>query len=121
MSTRSRIGIEREDGTVVSVYCHWDGGPKHNGRILKEHYRSRERVEELISLGDLSYLQPELSTTAPHSFAHPQPGVTVAYHRDRGEEFCQRTDSSRAEWEQSDLQSYGYLFTKEGEWITYHR
>lgn len=33
MATRSRIGIENQDGTVTSVYCHWDGYPENNGRI----------------------------------------------------------------------------------------
>ena len=27
MATRSRIAIELSDGTVKSVYCHWDGYP----------------------------------------------------------------------------------------------
>ena len=25
MSTRSRIGVMMDDGTVKQVYCHWDG------------------------------------------------------------------------------------------------
>jgi hypothetical protein len=25
MSTRSRIGIENQDGTTTSIYCHFDG------------------------------------------------------------------------------------------------
>ena len=38
MATRSNTGIENENGRVSAIYCHWDGYPEHNGRILKEHY-----------------------------------------------------------------------------------
>ena len=54
MATRSRIGIENEDGTVSSVYCHWDGYPSGNGRTLVEYYSDREKVKELIALGSIS-------------------------------------------------------------------
>lgn len=57
MGTRSRIGIEMPDHTVVSVYCHWDGYVEHNGRILVEHYLNREDVEELIDGGGISSLR----------------------------------------------------------------
>ena len=57
MGTRSRIGIEMPDHTVVSVYCHWDGYPEHNGKILVEHYLNREDVQELIDGGGISSLR----------------------------------------------------------------
>ncbi len=31
MATRSRIAIENQDGSVTSVYCHWDGHIETNG------------------------------------------------------------------------------------------
>jgi hypothetical protein len=36
MATRSRIGIQLKDKSVLSVYCHWDGYPEWNGKKLKE-------------------------------------------------------------------------------------
>jgi len=57
MGTRSRIGIEMPDHTVVSVYCHYDGYVEHNGKILVEHYRNREDVMELIDGGSMSHLR----------------------------------------------------------------
>lgn len=57
MGTRSRIGIELPDHTVVSVYCHWDGYPEHNGKILVEYYLNRQDVEELIDGGSMSTLR----------------------------------------------------------------
>lgn len=57
MGTHSRIGIELPDHSVVSVYCHWDGYPEHNGKILVEHYLNREDVQELIDGGSMSILR----------------------------------------------------------------
>ena len=34
MATRSRIGIELTDGSILSAYHHWDGYPQWLGRIL---------------------------------------------------------------------------------------
>jgi hypothetical protein len=57
MGTRSRIGIELKDHSVVSVYCHWDGYPEGNGRILNKHYTNRDDVKELIDGGSMSSLR----------------------------------------------------------------
>ena len=54
MATRSRIGIELKDGSILSSYHHWDGYPEWLGRILKTHYNSREQAAELIDGGDMS-------------------------------------------------------------------
>ena len=59
MATRSRIAIENQDGTVLSIYCHWDGYPSHHGPILLENYTTQEKVESLIALGSISSLAPE--------------------------------------------------------------
>ena len=118
MATRSRIGMEMKDGSVKSIYCHWDGYPSHNGRILQENYQDRDKVTALIELGDISSLAEEVVPTGPHSFNDPQGGVVVAYHRDRGEELCgPRKDRSVDEFVRSDVEEYGYLFTQEGEWV----
>jgi hypothetical protein len=105
MATRSRIGIEHEDGMVESIYCHWDGYPSHNGSILQEHYRDPKKVEELIKLGDISSLALEVESV-------------VAYCRDRGEDYSPgRIDSSVEDYFESDVEEYGYVFTREGKWL----
>jgi hypothetical protein len=65
MGTRSRIGVMHGD-VVKSVYCHWDGYLEHNGVILQEHYNSA-RANNLVALGDLSSLRPELGEK--HAFS----------------------------------------------------
>lgn len=82
MATRSYIGNYRG-----YIYCHWDGYPEHNGEILKKYYKDPKKVDELISLGDISILAENIAPdpTTPHTFDNKQKDVVVAYHRDRGE------------------------------------
>ena len=54
MATRSRIGIELQDGSILSAYHHWDGYPTWLGRILETHYNTKEKVSSLIDGGDMS-------------------------------------------------------------------
>jgi hypothetical protein len=67
MGTRSTIALEFADGTVEQVYCHWDGYLSHNGRILAEHYSDPFKLRDLIDLGDLSSLRPEIGNQ--HAFS----------------------------------------------------
>ncbi len=86
MSTNAAIGMTMPDGTIKAVYLHWDGYIANGGagETLAAHYKDRAKVEELIALGFLSSLGAEVAPApaSPHSWANPQPGVTVAYHRD---------------------------------------
>ena len=87
MATRSNIGIVNDDGSVTGIYCHWDGYPENNGKLLLKHYTNSERINGLMSLGSLSYLAENLySDKKAHSFRNPVDGVCVAYGRDRGED-----------------------------------
>ena len=69
-----------------SVYCHWDGYPEHNGRILLEHYDSA-KANHLVSLGDISSLARNIDFPDGefHTFDSPMENVTVFYSRDRDE------------------------------------
>ena len=140
MATRSRIGIENEDGTVSSIYCHWDGYVSHHGPLLHTHYTDREKVKALIELGSISVLAQEVEPPSilddndiagkkgesmlkrfgaigTHSFDNPLPGVTVAYHRDRGEDYIEpRINKSLRDYLLADNEEYRYVFTLEGEW-----
>ena len=53
MSTNARIGLQFADGSVMSVYHHWDGYPEWLGVKLKEHYNSYEKASELIDGGNM--------------------------------------------------------------------
>jgi hypothetical protein len=71
MATRSLIGIKL-DNIVKTIYCHWDGYPEYNGKLLIENYSSPAAITELMELGDLSTLDIT-------------PDKCKAYHRDRNE------------------------------------
>ena len=85
MATRSTIAYLDSDNTVHQIYCHWDGYPKHNGAILKEHYNTIERVRELLALGNLSVLAENTTPFGFHTFDVPEEGICIAYGRDRGD------------------------------------
>lgn len=86
MSTRSNIAIKRKNGTVDSIYCHWDGYLSYNGKILLEYYQDVNKINKLIELGDISSLNKEIEPTGEHTFDAPQKDVTVFYGRDRGDD-----------------------------------
>ena len=88
MSTRSNICIlNKEEKTIRKIYCHWDGYPEGVGQVLSDNYKDSNKVNELIDLGDISILDKEVkpNNNLPHNFENPQENVTVAYTRDRGE------------------------------------
>ena len=128
MGTRSRIGVMHGD-KVKSVYCHWDGYLEHNGQILQEHYDST-RANNLVALGDLSTLRPEIGEK--HAFSQFElpaeeveaykaqtENMCTFYGRDRGEsgtdfkvadtfsEFLEQCDNCGAEY---------YYIMRDGVW-----
>ncbi len=118
MATRSRIAIEKANGKVESIYCHWDGYPEYNGEILDNHYTDEKKVQALIDLGDISSLRPNVEAPEGHSFDCPDDETTVAYGRDRGESNVdKKVHASVQAFFNGDIEEYGYLFTQEGEWL----
>lgn len=119
MSTRSNIAIRNADGSVTSVYCHWDGYPTNNGKILLRSYKTPTKVTRLVKGGAISSLRDSLFTRKPHSFDKPAEGVTVSYSRDRHEDwdYCKPTTyASEEDWRTGDLEEWGYLY-KDGSWF----
>ena len=106
MSTRSRIAIENQDGTVISVYCHFDGYVKGVGKTLFENY-NRETTEQLVELGDLSQLNESTETT-------------IAYARDRGEDLNKTIYIDVEELFEMNSRGgldYVYCLTKDNIWL----
>ena len=59
MGTRSNIIYEEPSGEVLSMYCHYDGYPSHNGRILFDQYNSAEKAKALVEIGYARVLDKE--------------------------------------------------------------
>lgn len=114
MGTRSSIGIQNEDGTILAAYCHWDGYPSHNGALLLEHYNTEEKVRELLSFGNISSLGEKIGTK--HDFSNPPKDETNFYGRDRDEKDQDAENfPGLFSWANGMGVAYYYLFTN-GEW-----
>ena len=130
MGTRSRIGRLNDDGTVDSIYCHWDGYLSANGKMLQEHYTNLAKVNELIALGNISSLAPEIGEKHPfdnpHRYDTPEykafeaqyGGMVNAYGRDRGEDGVDAIHSATVERFRAigGGEEFWYLFC-DGEWL----
>lgn len=120
MSTRGYICRETEPGKYEGIYVHSDSYLTHNGAILLDHYSDPQTVYELLSLGDLSVLAPDIypdPEKGEHSFdfGKRQDGVCIAYHRDRGEELSPAKEVTLDKLKESWAE-YAYFYTLGGEW-----
>jgi len=116
MSTNSTITVRTAENERKSIYCHWDGYPSYNGRLLLEHYNTLAKAKALVKLGWLSVLNENIVQPKGevHTFEKPYKNVNIYYGRDRGEEDveCQTLKNS----DSIDKQEYNYLF-KNGKWF----
>ncbi len=112
MSTRSTISLQNSDGSIRSIYCHFDGYISHNGKLLNEHYDTIDKINALLDLGSISSLHESTECPEGHTFDRPVKGYCNAYHRDRGEDLVISTYKSR-----DDIygEEYNYLFV-DGQW-----
>ena len=113
MSTRSRIGLQLANGSVLSVYCHWDGYPEFNGVKLVEYHNSFQKAAALIDGGDISALHTNLGWDR-----EVLPTTGPLYYSDRGDVSEPRLDNTLEEY-LSDGEEYAYLFT-DGKWVCYN-
>jgi hypothetical protein len=118
MATRSNIGIMNEDGSIRSIYCHWNGYPEHHVPILTQHYATQDQAEELVALGNLSCLGTSIGEK--HDFDKDRGkarelGWCMAYGRDRGEEEQQAETHANLDLLSKDGEEYVYVY-KAGQW-----
>ena len=113
MATRSRIGIELKDGSILSAYHHWDGYPQWLGRILNTQYKTREQAAELIDGGDMS------SCWADEIWGKklPQGEYAPEYYSERGEDCPPRFDDDIFDFlKKENNEEYAYIWTVNNEW-----
>jgi hypothetical protein len=130
MATRSTIALEFADDTVQQVYCNWDGYIDYNGKILQEHYSDPFKLRDLIDLGYISSLGPEIGEK--HSFDNPykfgtdayfaeqniRKNFTTFYGRDRGETGVEARRYKNYEdyLKNARFQEYNYILRRDGKW-----
>lgn len=118
MSTRSKISVKINDSTFKTIYCHWDGYLKGVGETLLHHFTSLEKINELMSLGDVSSLKEDVIVryNINHTFDNPDENTTVFYGRDRGDKGTECIVVDKESKLRLDvLIQYYYLF-KDGKW-----
>ena len=119
MSTRSRIGIELSDGSILSAYHHWDGYPEWLGRILNTHYNTKEKAAELIDGGDMSSCWTNERWSNDLLDRHKEE-YGPQYYSQRGEDSPPRLDADLCEYLlPANSEEYAYVF-RSGEWVCYN-
>ena len=115
MATRSRIGLELADGSILSAYSHWDGYPEWMGRILRTHYNTKEKVADLIDGGDMSS-----PWTDGHCDDNTDGSYGPEYYYKRGDNCPPRLDADLCEYLLPDnSEEFAYVF-RNGDWVCYN-
>lgn len=104
MSTRSRIGYV-EEGKYYTAYCHFDGYPKYNGRVLLDAYKDFDKVKALVSGGDFRALTGVVED--------------IEYYPDDDREaMVSDSFSELIDYMNKSDQEYLYIY-EDGEWVYY--
>jgi hypothetical protein len=109
MATRGRVGLELADGSILSIYNHFDS--------YLENFNTREKVEALVDLGDISALWTNLgwnNETLPETGPLP--------YSSRGEDCPPRLDATLIDdyLLGENNEEFAYLFTRYNKWVCYN-
>ena len=108
MPIPASISIMNSDGSLDTIYNHWNGYPDGLGETLIDYYITENMVRELIALGNVSYVGRKLkpTTSNPDSDVTLALGVTAwkpnkeAIHFDTFEDYCKS----------NMIQKYNYIY-----------
>ena len=120
MATRSVIAKTQPSGKIKASYCHFDGYPEHNGKILASYYTDKKKINSLLAEGEISVLGHNIGEKIDfddYKLCHALNQCRF-YHRDRGEKLRKNTveDASELEEYANDCNAeFVYLF-KENKW-----
>lgn len=119
MYVKSYICREDSDGSYYGIFCLNKGWLEHNGAILIDNYTDKQKVNELLGLGDIFELEKNVNPdpSYPHcTNGERQEDVTIAYARD-----CGATKNYHARMikvnEVKNMEfAYIYVFGQDGRW-----
>ena len=122
MATRSIIGKCESNGSIVAIYCHWNGYPDNNGNLLLNYWTNELKINALMKLGNLSSLGKEIGSK--QDFNRPtDTDWCLAYGRDRRQtkQNAVKLDSldDFVEYTKSCGADYAYLW-EEGNWLCWN-
>jgi hypothetical protein len=130
MATRGTIAMVRNDGMVIQVYSHWDNYLENNGDLLIKYYNTADKVEELLSYGNISSLGKVIGEKHPFDTYDlsklsaedlelaeraKREEWTLYYGRDRGEDGTQArvfkdVEAYEKAGDSGGFEEYNYLF-----------
>ena len=101
MSTNSTVSIEQADGTVQTIYVHWDGYIEGGvGEALQKLYSTPGQVQAIVDEGDHSCILPD---------------GRIESYMDMREEYCPPTTSKSIFEAINDLgQGHNYFMRLNG-------
>ena len=117
--TGSLIAKQISPDAYRTVFCQIEGHLESQGDMLVKHFDTPEKVDELLSLGDLYVLYPQLTPdpSRKHSMEERQQNVTVAYRRDLGETDMDAEIHTLEELDSPDgLIEFVYIFDLDHQW-----
>lgn len=119
MGTRARIGIQLNGNSILSAYHHWDGYPEWLGKVLVEHFNTKERVEELIDGGDMSVCWTDDSFRNSDGKIEKKPEFGPQYYSERGEDCPPRFDEDMFDFisEKENNEEFAYVWTVNNKWV----
>lgn len=105
MSTRCRIGLRMQDGSIMSCYCHMDGYPSGVGAELKSNYNSFTKALPLVVQGYWSSIDPKSVNEIMDKLELERPSRAVPELHYSNEEYVEEF------WKHSDVE-YVYLLDR---------
>ena len=124
MSTRAHIVKKLKDGKYIGIYHHNDGYPEYLGELLLTYYDTEDKLDKLISLGDISFAGPipeddpklwnrhiDLTTGQPDYRSDK-----CRTYKGRGESDC---DARVGDLEDFIGEDFTYVF-EDGKWTCYN-
>lgn len=122
MSTNSSI-IRKTDNGYEGIYCHWDGDEDGVGETLKTNFNTEKDARDIIALGSCSQIAAcvRIRPIGIHSYANPEKGTIIAYHRDRQDEglYISKGKTLREVIDNIGIDDFVYVF-ENGEWNSKH-
>lgn len=122
MSTNSFIGKIEKDGTITGISCYEAGDIEHDGKCLAEYYATRDKVDELIALGNLSVLGPtighKIDFNNEREYGAHMDKQCIAYHRDRNDVLEIHTNENLTEL--CECYPYVYIYSELDNWLVYY-
>lgn len=117
MSTRAHIVKKLKDGKYIGIYHHNDGCPEYLGELLLNYYDTEDKLDKLISLGDMSFAGP-IPEDDPKLWDRQfdyRSGKCRTY-KGRGESGC---DARVGDLEDFIGEDFTYVF-EDGKWTFYN-